>query len=423
MHRCPGRRSERQFGAQQPGPEPAAAGPTASPQPRQPGTARHPPIRPACRVCAAASVRRPSIPPDSGSAGRPPSRNAAAAAQATPGLRPCGRALQFVGHRVVRFGRRVGLVPDAAVLIEVWIGRFREGAMSVLADPPAKLPGKTTDRTCGWWNRKLAADVHRVLLRPRARRRRRSTPSRAAAPPHQRWITDRLGRRHQQESPGCHRQGLPGGDENRPRSAPSRSARRAARTCLRVLPASDHGGSSSSARGFPCDSATIRSAHPFVHSAPWWTDLSNARAASPVQALNQQLGRPASAWSPAGLPNREHQSDRLSPQPPGDEGQRLEGGIVEPLRVVGDADQRLHLSGRRPAAWRTASPTWNRSWQTPRPGDRTPPASASPCGPGRRSRWVRKGAHNWCRPANASSSPTRLRRPGRCGSPPRCAMR
>ena len=45
------------------------------------------------------------------------------------------------------------------------------------------------------------------------------------------------------------------------------------------------------------------------------------------------------------FPNSEHQSDRLGPQATGDEGQRLEGGVVEPLRVVGDADQRLRLGG------------------------------------------------------------------------------
>jgi hypothetical protein len=42
-----------------------------------------------------------------------------------------------------------------------------------------------------------------------------------------------------------------------------------------------------------------------------------------------------------GLANRHDQQDRLREQPPGDHSQHLAGGLIQPVRVVDQADQRL----------------------------------------------------------------------------------
>ena len=44
------------------------------------------------------------------------------------------------------------------------------------------------------------------------------------------------------------------------------------------------------------------------------------------------------------LPHRHDKHDPLCQQPPGNEGNRLRGDAIEPLRVVDEADQRLLLS-------------------------------------------------------------------------------
>ena len=55
--------------------------------------------------------------------------------------------------------------------------------------------------------------------------------------------------------------------------------------------------------------------------------------------------------------------------------------------------------------------------------NRTQCASASRCGPGRRSSRSRNGAHNWCNPAYAAPSPTRPRPLGRDAHPDACSTR
>ena len=69
---------------------------------------------------------------------------------------------------------------------------------------------------------------------------------------------------------------------------------------------------------------------------------SRARASSSRSPVTSSSGSPASS---ARLAGREHQPDRICPQPPGDEPQGLRRGLVEPLLVVDQADQRM-FAGR-----------------------------------------------------------------------------
>ena len=76
------------------------------------------------------------------------------------------------------------------------------------------------------------------------------------------------------------------------------------------------------------------------------------RAGIPIpHAIHLQLGHVSKLL--AGLARGEHDRNRLSQETPSDEPQDLEGGVVEPLRVVDEAEQRLLLrdlreEGKRP---------------------------------------------------------------------------
>ena len=98
----------------------------------------------------------------------------------------------------------------------------------------------------------------------------------------------------------------------------------------------------------------------------------------------------------------EDQRDGLRQQAAGDERECLPRGLVEPLRVVDQADQRS-APRRRPRA-ASARPARRGSGPACRPPlSPNAVASASRWGPGRRSSRPSIGAHSWCNPANASS--------------------
>jgi hypothetical protein len=62
-----------------------------------------------------------------------------------------------------------------------------------------------------------------------------------------------------------------------------------------------------------------------------------------VQAGDDQFRELAERLVGPDRPGREHQCDRLGQQPPGHEGERVRGGLVEPLGVIDEADQGLLL--------------------------------------------------------------------------------
>ena len=97
-------------------------------------------------------------------------------------------------------------------------------------------------------------------------------------------------------------------------------------------------GSSSSASGLPRVSAMIRS-RTRASSGPARAESSSARAWSVLQPCYHQLGLPGQFG--ARIAGREHQRDRVGGQPPRHEPERLLRGLVQPLLVVDQADQRL----------------------------------------------------------------------------------
>ena len=59
-----------------------------------------------------------------------------------------------------------------------------------------------------------------------------------------------------------------------------------------------------------------------------------------VQASDGELGEPVEMRLTGRVAHREHEPERLGPEPAGDEGERLRRGAVEPLRVVHHTQQR-----------------------------------------------------------------------------------
>ena len=130
----------------------------------------------------------------------------------------------------------------------------------------------------------------------------------------------------------------------RPESA---CAARASRTRRPTASPSSPRGSSSNASGLPRVSAMIRSRT---------RSSSMNRTAEPSSARASPLRRPCTSSSDrcrellARLARGEHDPDRLGQQAPGDEGQRQRRRLIQPLRVIDDAQQRTLLGHLREQA-------------------------------------------------------------------------
>ena len=229
-------------------------------------------------------------------------------------------------------------------------------------------------------------------------------------------------------------------------------------SCVAVSPR----GSSSSASGFPRVSAMIRSR---TRSSRW------NRTAEPSSARASPLRRPCTSSSGdvlellAGLARGEHDADRLRQQAAGDERERQRRRVIQPLRVVDDAQQRtllgrlrdqaqhrqpdqepirrgagaqaeddlerVALRRRKPLrADRASARTADAGWRRPAPSRTRPPPPArrsgpaptrpgAPAAPSSRSRPRRAGPATGSRPGGRrrSARPAgRTRRPARGGS-------
>ena len=118
-------------------------------------------------------------------------------------------------------------------------------------------------------------------------------------------------------------------------------------------------------------------------------------------------------------------SKRSPTQPPA---RRNARSIVHP-RTCAEArsshcsSSTTHASGRRSAVWASRPNVASPATKTGPAPARTHPNTtrrASPCRSGKQSRPSSSGAHNWCKPANASSiSELHTRRPVPPGTPPR----
>ena len=173
----------------------------------------------------------------------------------------------------------------------------------------------------------------------------------------------------------------------------------AARTRRPAPSPSSPRGSSSSASGLPRVSAMIRS-RTRSSSMNRTAEPSSARASPLRRPCTSSSGtcRSSSPGSRAAntIPTGSASSRRATKR------QRQRRGLIEPLRVVDDAQQRtllghLREQARAPPARRGTDPA---AAPALRPNTIS---SAWRCGAGSRSSRSSIGAHSWCRPANASS--------------------
>ena len=116
------------------------------------------------------------------------------------GLRPVGRALQLVRHRLVRPGRRLRPMPGATIGIGIRIGRVGQRPMHFLA--VAKVCGSVGGRAHEWMaepHPDPELDQPGLLGRPA---RVPSDPEALGRAPQQAHIAHGFGRRHQQQALG-----------------------------------------------------------------------------------------------------------------------------------------------------------------------------------------------------------------------------
>ena len=129
-------------------------------------------------------------------------------------------------------------------------------------------------------------------------------------------------------------------------------------------------GSSSSASGLPWLSVMICS-QTAASSGPCTFSSSSARASLSPSPLDRQLGEPGEDVVADARARCAHERDPLGEEAAGDEAEDLRGGVVEPLRVVDDADERLLLgdlgeqrqrgeSDQEPVGRRAGAPTEHR---------------------------------------------------------------
>ena len=115
-----------------------------------------------------------------------------------------------------------------------------------------------------------------------------------------------------------------------------------------------------------------------------------------AEPVDPELGQPAEDVVAHARARREHERDPLGEEPARDETEDLRRRVVEPLRVVDDADERLllgDLGEQRQRGEPHQEAVGRRAGARP-----NTVASASRCGPGSRSRWSSIGAQSWCRP-------------------------
>ena len=82
--------------------------------------------------------------------------------------------------------------------------------------------------------------------------------------------------------------------------------------------------------------------HPLIDAAGGRQAQQRARVLV-IQARHNELGQPGKRLLFSGLAHREYQGDRLCHEPPRNERERQRGRLIEPLRIVDDAHERLSL--------------------------------------------------------------------------------
>ena len=268
-------------------------------------------------------------------------RNAAAADSPPARLRPVGRALQFAGYGLVGPVGRTSAMPRPAIRVQPRVGRVGEGPMDLASLGCGRGPvgGRTDERMTEPHAR---ADLDQACRLGRSRRLGPDAELLGRAP-QQRHVADRLRRRQQQQAPGLgrerrqlpyealldtagqrHLHGQPESARDRDRLPPARQLEQRERV----------------AAGLAEDPVP----NPRVER-PGDRRVQQPAGVVGDQALDHELRQSLELVLVAGLAQREHQSHPLRQQASRHERECLHGHLVEPLRVVDDADQRLLLGG------------------------------------------------------------------------------
>ena len=319
---------------------------------------------------------------------------------ATPRRGPVGRSLQFVGDGVVGAERGVGAVPCAPIGIGLRVGRLGERAVDLAAVVHDPRRGRRPSASAGGGS--APGCRSRSVPRPRrARRRRVEIPScvaarissalsptgSAAAASSSRWVV--------------HREAT-----DPPQEALLDVARPAARAGAAepALVAAGSRGSSSSARGLPRASATIRS-RTRSSRRPRMTESSSARASPSDRPRIANSGKPVSSSSVAVAYGEDERHGSASRR------RATKASVCAETRSSHCASSMTQISGWSSVAsasrLNTARPTRKRSGAAPRfvrtpcqarraagqAGHRDGPASARTTGAGRRTRVRRRLRH------------------------------
>ena len=224
----------------------------------------------------------------------------------------------------------------------------------------------------------LGADLEQVRL-DRRRRGLRIDPEPLGRAPHEQRLAHRIGRGELQQPPGVGRERVEPPPEavlDAAGQPDRRREREAARQLGRAHPARQLQQGERVAARLGDDPV----AHALVDPAR--DDRLEQRArVGLVEPPQRQLRQARQPRLVARLAHAEHERDRLRQQPARDEPEHLGGGVVEPLEVVHDAQQRLllghrgHQAERRPA--RRGSGRADRRTRDP-----ARPSSATCCGSG-----------------------------------------
>jgi hypothetical protein len=255
------------------------------------------------------------------------------------GLRPIGRALQLARHRLVGSGRRLRPMPGATIGIGIRIARLGQRSMHflALAEVWGPVGGRAHERVPEP-HPDAELDQPGLLGRPA---RVASDPKPRGGAPQQAHVADRLGRRHQQQALGL----------GRKRPNPLHEG---------LLDAAGHGpgvGESEPARELGRRQPTRQLEQRQWVAARLGDDLIEHALVQPPrhgrrqqrarvavgEPADDQLRQAAEIVDVGGLADGEHHGEPLRQQAPRHERQRLRGGSVEPLHIVDQAHERLHL--------------------------------------------------------------------------------
>ena len=182
---------------------------------------------------------------------------------------------------------------------------------------------------------------------------------------------------------------------------------REGRTRRRAAAAFQVRGSSSSASGLPWLSVTIWS-QTAASSGPCTLSSSRARASPSSSPRMRSSGSPARTSSPMPVRAAHTSAIRSASRRRATNAEDLRRGLVEPLRVVDDAEQRLLLGdlGEQASAWRARPGSGRARARRCRPNT---VASASRCGAGSRSSVIEHRARR-ADAGRRTRAPSRTRR-------------